>query len=78
MAVPLIDRRICAYAIEITLTVTVEKPNALRPLDDEIERLVIMRAIAFLELDECGSVAIDVLNCRIAVPSALRAFPLSS
>ena len=52
MAVSLVDRRIRRQAIQIAPAFHVVHPHALRPLDDHIQRMVIVGAIVFFELDE--------------------------
>ncbi len=52
VAMSLIDRRICADAVEIAAPLDVEEPHALGALDDEVERRVVVRAVRFVEVDE--------------------------
>ena len=52
MAVPLIDRRVRADAVEITPPVDVPEPDALGAFDDQIERRVVVRTVRLVEVDE--------------------------
>src|SRR5580658_1129320 len=52
MAVSDVKRRVCADTIEIPFAGDVPEPNALRPLDDEVERRIVAGAVAILFGDE--------------------------
>ena len=52
MAVSLIERGIGAHAVEIALAGNVPQPNAFGPLDDEIERSVVVGAVALFFGDQ--------------------------
>ena len=55
--VPLIDGRVRAQAVEVALALDVPHPRALRALDDEIERMVVVCAPAVFEGDEGVGIA---------------------
>ena len=52
MAVARIERRVGADAIEIAFAGNVGQPNAFRPRDDEIERRIVVSAVALLARDQ--------------------------
>jgi pimeloyl-ACP methyl ester carboxylesterase len=52
VTVALVERGVRADAVEITLAANVPEPYALRPLDDQVQRGVVMRAVALFERDQ--------------------------
>jgi len=52
VAVPLIDRRVGGEQVEVLAAVDVPHPGAFASLDDDVQRVVVVSAIAVLELDE--------------------------
>src|SRR5579862_2577358 len=52
MAVPLVHSGIRSQAVEIALAVNVVHPHAFRPLDDDVERTVVVGAIIAFEVYE--------------------------
>src|SRR5262249_54904279 len=52
MTVSLIDGRVGADAVEIFFSVDVPQPYAFGAIDDEVQRMIVMRAVAFFEGDE--------------------------
>ena len=44
MAVPLIDRRVCREEVEVALALDVPHPRSLASGDDDVERVVVVRA----------------------------------
>jgi hypothetical protein len=52
MAMPLIDGGISADAVEDFVAVDVPEPNALGALDDEVERMIVVGAVALFGGDQ--------------------------
>lgn len=71
MAMPLIHCRIRAHAVEIAFACDVVEPDAFGTIYDEIEGMVIMRAIAILERYELFC---SILNIVHDFPCAPRVF----
>ena len=71
MAMPLIYGGIRADTIQVSLSVYVVEPDALRTLDNQIERMIVMSAIAILECDELPCIVLNVMH---DVPCAPRVF----
>ena len=52
MAMALVDGGIGSQAVEITLAVDVVHPHALGTLDDDVERVVIVRSMLVFEVNQ--------------------------
>lgn len=73
MTVSLIHGGIRAYTIEIPPAGHVPQPNAFSSLDDQIERRVIVRTVAFLFCDEFARAIREEMH-----PSAVKDFSLTT
>ena len=52
MAVSLVDRRVGGQAVQVALAVDVVHPHALGALDDDVERMVVVGTVLFLDVYE--------------------------
>src|SRR5689334_5103997 len=65
MYMPLVDRRVCAQAVEIFFAVHIVYPHPLCPFDLHVQRMIIVRTVLFLEGDEIlGIHKLLVFLCR--------------
>ena len=75
MAVALVDGGVGGQAIEIAIAVDVVHPDALGALDDDVERVVVVGAVAVLELDEvlCQPLSLlSVIVCGVLLQNSGR------
>jgi len=74
MAMPVSDRRISAHEVEIAVSVGVEQPDVLATLDDDRQRVVVVRADRALALEGADRGRLDRVY-GVVHPSSPHRFP---